>query len=73
MIDRYKGFLVHLDYDLRADDCQDIITALKNIKHIANVEPLTTNINDHIHYLRGKREVIEMISDCIGDTIMKKQ
>jgi len=72
MTDRYKGFIVHLDKDIRSDDSEDIIIALKTIKHVINVTPLVTLGDDHIAYLRGKREIIEGLNAFIKSEIFKK-
>lgn len=66
MTDRYKGFIVHLDKDMRFEDCEEIIIALKNIKHVANVKPLTSSIGDEIAYERGIREVIIKLDEFIS-------
>lgn len=66
MTDRYKGFVVHLDKDMRFEDCEEIIIALKNIKHVADVRPLTSSIDDAIAYERGIREIIIKLSQFIS-------
>lgn len=73
MTDRYKGFVVHLENDIREDCCDDIITALKTIKHVINVTPLVAQLDDNISYLRGRREVITGLSDFIRNEIFKEK
>jgi len=70
MTDRFKGFIVHLDKDLMEDKCEEIIIALKNIKHVANVKPLISSIDDEIGYSRGRREIIAKFSDFLRDEIL---
>jgi hypothetical protein len=41
--DRYSGFVVRLDGDIREDDAQDVITALRQIRFVASVEPVTSD------------------------------
>lgn len=43
MTDRYSGFVVRLDGDIREDDAQDVITALRQIRFVASVEPVTSD------------------------------
>jgi hypothetical protein len=73
MTDRYKGFIVHLDKDLRDDDCEEIIIALKNIKHVANVKPLISTDKDDIAYDRGRREIISKIYEILKNEILKNE
>jgi hypothetical protein len=59
MTDRYKGFIIHLDDDIREDDCEQIITALRMVKRVRKVEPLVSNLSDdYIYYMRGRDEII---------------
>lgn len=67
MTDRYKGFVVHLDKDMREDDCEEILTALRMIKHVADVKPLIYESPDGIAYQRGKTEIIHKLTDFIED------
>ena len=39
MTDRYKGFLITLDKEIRDDDSEYIINALKMIKGVHSVKP----------------------------------
>lgn len=40
MTDRHAAYLVTLDHGIREDDAEEIITALKMIKHVIKVEPV---------------------------------
>lgn len=42
MADRYAGFLVILDDDIRVDESEGIVTALHWIRGVARVEPVPT-------------------------------
>lgn len=41
MTDRHAAYLVILDHDIREDDAKDILTALRNVRFVAAVEPVT--------------------------------
>lgn len=46
MTDRYKGFLITLDKEIRSDDAEPIITAFKMIKHVQIVKPYVKSAED---------------------------
>jgi len=41
MTERFSGFQVVLDQDIREDDAEAIITAIRMIKHVVSVKPIT--------------------------------
>ncbi len=45
MTDRYAGFVVVLDEDVREDDAQATINAIRQIKGVLGVEPVGADIN----------------------------
>ncbi len=65
MTDRYKGFIVHLDKEIRNDDAEIILIALRTIKHVSNVKPLIASADDSIAYLRGRQEIITKMYDLL--------
>lgn len=40
MTDRHAGYIVTLDKDIREDDAQLIINALKCVRHVVDVKPV---------------------------------
>lgn len=40
MTDRHVGYIVTLDQDIREDDAQPILDALKMMKHVVDVQPV---------------------------------
>lgn len=60
MTDKINGFTVTLEKDYRIDDVEVILNALRMIKGVIHVEPLVSDMDDHIsqerlkHELRGK-------------------
>jgi len=57
MTDRVQGFTVALDEDIRIDDIEFIINAIKMVKGVNNVEPLVADPSDFITRSRLKSEV----------------
>lgn len=48
MTDRYNAFIVVLERDIREDDADATLTALRRIKGVLSVEPHTLSVEDHI-------------------------
>lgn len=63
MSNNVKGFVVHLETDVTPEAAQELIKALKMIKHVRNVESLESTFEDVIAYMRGRHEVAHLISD----------
>jgi len=57
MTDRYKGFLVTLDKEIRSDDSEQIITALKMVRGVHSVQPYVMNMQDHMSYVKAEKDV----------------
>lgn len=43
MTDRHSGYVVVLDRDIREDDAEEIIRALRMIRFVADVQPVTAD------------------------------
>lgn len=44
MTDRYSGFVVTLDHDLRADDAEETLTALRMVRGVISVTPVVADL-----------------------------
>lgn len=53
MTDRYKGFLITLDKEIRNDDAEPILNALKMIKGVQIVKPYINKAEDWMMYEKG--------------------
>ena len=49
MTDRVKGFTVTLKEDIRIDDVEPILNAVRMIQGVAHVEPSITTSEDHMN------------------------
>ncbi len=61
MTDRIKGLTVSLSYDIRDDDCQPIINAIRMIKGIEDVEMHVTDVHDWIARKHVKSELRDIV------------
>ena len=61
MTDRYNYLTVALEHDIRDDDAQSLITAIRQLRGVANVEP---NVGDGTAWTaeeRVRRELSEKL------------
>lgn len=49
MTERLKGVLVAFDHDIRADDAEDIIKAIRLLRGVLSVAPVPTDPADHMN------------------------
>lgn len=70
MTERVKGFTVTLDKDIRVDDIEYVINAIKMIKHVSNVEPVISSPDDHIIENRVRAELRDKFYSFISDNLM---
>lgn len=67
MTNRVKGFTVTLADDIREDDFEQILNAVKMIKGVLHVEPEITTVKDHMNRQRVKSELIDKILDLTSE------
>ncbi len=48
MTDRINGVFVTLDRDIRIDDAEHLLNAIRMIKGVIDVTPNVTDFNDHM-------------------------
>ena len=48
MTDRHAAYIVTLDQDIREDDAEAILNALRMVKHVLSVEPVVADYGQHI-------------------------
>lgn len=63
MTDRYAGFVVTLEENIREDDAASVITALKMIRGVLSVEPVTGTYEVQ---LAKQRALDEFRSELLG-------
>ena len=65
MTDRFKGFLITLEKEIRDEDAKEVMTALKMIKGVINVKPYVNGYEDWMMYEKGvldnRRELFDFL------------
>lgn len=73
MTDRYSGFAVVLERDIREDDAQAIIDAIKMIRGVAAVEPaIASPLADIIATSRENTRWASAMGAAVRDTYQNK-
>jgi hypothetical protein len=57
MTDRYNAFIVVLEHDLRDDDAESTIEAIKHIRGVLSVKPRVANMGELIAEERIRHEL----------------
>lgn len=65
MTTRHAGYVITLEKDIREDDSQSIIEAIKMIRGIVRVEPIETGFDIHIATARAETEMHRRIFEAI--------
>jgi len=69
MTDRIKGFTVTLEKDIRIDDVEIILNAVRMIRGIAHVEPSISTSEDHMISMRLKWELRDKFHNFMKDNL----
>lgn len=48
MTDEHAGYIVTLNTDIREDDAESILTALRMVRGVLSVEPVVANLDLHM-------------------------
>jgi len=65
MTDRIHGIVVTLDKDIRIDDAQPTIDAIKQIKGVIDARPVATSAEDHLNRMRVRTELAARLWEVI--------
>lgn len=65
MTDRYHSLTVTLDVDIREDDAQAIISAIKQMRRVIDVTGNVADLDSHMAEQRTRRELGQKIIDVI--------
>jgi hypothetical protein len=69
MTDRIKGFTVTLENDIRIDDVEEIMRAIRMIRGIANIEPSVSTSDDQMNRQRIKYELRSKFYKFMADEL----
>lgn len=61
MTDRYKGVVVTFARDIRDDDAEATLAAIRQIKGVIDVTPSVANLDDHMNRSRVAFEISDKI------------
>lgn len=65
MTDRIHGLIVSLERDLRTDDCETIIQAIKSLRFVSDVKPLVVEPGDYLARDRVMAELRQKLFDVL--------
>lgn len=69
MTDRHAGYIVALDHDIREDDAEATIAALKQIKGVLRVKPV---VSDSLAFIAAERMRVELAQTVMDALFPKK-
>ncbi len=67
MTDRYNALTVVLDRDIREDDAEHLINAIRMLRGVLSVNPNVSDLQDHVAIMRVKRELTQKLYDALKD------
>lgn len=66
MTDRVKGLIVSFDKDIRVDDVEPLVNAIKCLQHVAGVEVSVVDSSDMLARMRidaeWKEKILELLT-----------
>ena len=65
MTDRHAGYIVVLDKDIREDDAEFTLNALRMVRGVVSVEPVVSGIEVHIAETRARDDLIHTFYDFL--------
>lgn len=71
MTDRLKGVIVTFEKDVREDDAEYILNAIRMIKGVLSVKELVSNYEQHIAEERVRHELREKIFEVLNPDLAK--
>lgn len=69
MTNRIHGLLVVLDTDLREDDAESLVTALRQLRGVCAVQPLVVDPGTHAARTRARIELTQKLWDVLKDDL----
>ena len=67
MTDRHAGYIVVLEKDIRSDDAEYTLNALRMVRGVSSVEPIVSGIEVHIAEQRARTDLIGKIYEFLRD------
>jgi hypothetical protein len=67
MTDRFAALTVVLEGDIRSDDAQGLIEAIKHLRGVASVDPVVSDMNTHIARTLARQELTSKLLAVVKD------
>jgi len=65
MTDRHRGYIVTLEKDIREDDAEDTITALRSIRGVASVQPVVADHGAIMAYEQARMDLVNKLWEVL--------
>jgi hypothetical protein len=72
MTDRLKGFIVTLEEDLRTDDAEPVLNAIRTLRGVQSVTPMVTEPGDYMARQRVRLELTQQLWDVLHPDTKKR-
>ena len=69
MTDRYNSFTVVLDHNIREDDAQSLMDAIRHFTNVISVEGNVSDINDYVAETRVRYEIRQKLFEALDSKI----
>ncbi len=73
MTQRLKAFIVTLDHDIREDDAEPILQAIRCLKHVASVDPVGRDLTDITARMRVRGELAAKILEVYREILTPRE
>lgn len=67
MTDRYNAVTVVLEQDMREDDAESLINAIRHLRGVISVTGNVTEVADHIAQSRARRELEQRLWEALHE------
>lgn len=71
MTDRVRVLTVYLDQDIRTDDLEPLVAAIKQLRHVERVDPLIAPPTQQIAVMTAKMELRRELYEKLRDLLLK--
>lgn len=66
MTDRYNAFTVVLENNIRSDDAQSLIEAIKHFRGVLAIQPHVADLDSYVAESRAKSELTQKLFDVLA-------
>lgn len=66
MTDRVQGYVVILDENMREDDAEAVVQALRMVRGVLDVQPVPATIETHVAEERARLKLLQQLWDFLA-------